>query len=182
MRPRTSQNGFSLIEVMVALIVVSVGLLGVAKMQALALSSTTSARTRSLVALEAASLASTMRADRNYWSTVTADPNVTFSNGAITAGDGALKAASGPCPCTPQQIAYGDLNDWLKDLGLQVASPQGSISCTPLPVAAVPTAPVTCTITLQWSEKLIAANAQQAAQIKAAGGSEQITYQLSVNP
>ena len=60
--------GFSLVEVMVALIVMSVGLLGIAKMQALALTSTTSARMRSLVALEAASLASTMRADRAYWS------------------------------------------------------------------------------------------------------------------
>jgi type IV pilus assembly protein PilV len=182
MRPRTRRNGFSLVEVMVALIVMSVGLLGVAKMQALALSNTTSARTRSLVALEAASLASTMRADRNYWANVTADPNVTFSKGVITADDGALKAAGAACPCTPQQIAYQDLSDWLTDLDLQVASPQGGISCTTVPVAAPPTAPVTCTISLNWSENLIAANAQQAAQIKAAGGSESITYQLSVNP
>src|SRR5438445_9867309 len=64
------EAGFSLVEVMVALIVMSVGLLGIAKMQALALTSTTSARMRSIVALEASSLASTMRADRAYWTLV----------------------------------------------------------------------------------------------------------------
>src|SRR5579871_1202658 len=61
-------HGFSVLEVMVALIIISVGLLGIAKMQALAIASTTTSRTRSIAALEAASLASAMRADRAYWS------------------------------------------------------------------------------------------------------------------
>ena len=42
------EGGFSLIEVMVALIIVSVGLLGIAKMQALAYASTGIAGKRSL--------------------------------------------------------------------------------------------------------------------------------------
>jgi prepilin-type N-terminal cleavage/methylation domain-containing protein len=60
-------RGFSLIEVLVALIVVSVGLLGIAKMQAVAYSSTGVASKRSLAAIEAASLASSMHANRAYW-------------------------------------------------------------------------------------------------------------------
>ena len=43
------------------LLVISIGLLGIAKMQALALSSTGTAKMRSLAAIEAASLASTIR-------------------------------------------------------------------------------------------------------------------------
>jgi len=48
---RAEPFGFSLVEVMVAIVVICVGLLGVAKLQALALSNTTTARLRSLAAL-----------------------------------------------------------------------------------------------------------------------------------
>jgi prepilin-type N-terminal cleavage/methylation domain-containing protein len=58
-------RGFSLIEVMVALIIIAVGMLGIAKMQALALSTTESSGVRSLVAIEAASLAATMHTNRD---------------------------------------------------------------------------------------------------------------------
>ncbi len=57
MNNRSRTQGFSLIEVMVALIIIAVGMLGIAKMQALALSNTESSGVRSLVAIEAASLA-----------------------------------------------------------------------------------------------------------------------------
>ncbi|MGH8302669.1 MAG: type IV pilus modification PilV family protein, partial [Steroidobacteraceae bacterium] len=53
-------RGFSLIEVLVALIVLSVGLLGIAKMEALALASNAVAGRRALAAIEAASLADSM--------------------------------------------------------------------------------------------------------------------------
>ena len=64
---RFGARGFSLIEVLVALVVVSIGLLGIAKMQAIAYSSTGVASKRSLAAIEAASLASSMHANRAYW-------------------------------------------------------------------------------------------------------------------
>ncbi len=66
-KAHTAPRGFSLVEVMVALIVICVGLLGIAKLEALMLSSTGTSRLRSLVALQAASLAASMHADRNYW-------------------------------------------------------------------------------------------------------------------
>ena len=59
-RAGTGVRGFSLVEVMVAVIVICVGLLGIAKMQALALSNTTTSRLRALAAIEAAGLASAM--------------------------------------------------------------------------------------------------------------------------
>ena len=167
--------GFSLVEVMVALIVMSVGLLGIAKMQALALSSTTSARARSLAALEAASLASTMSADRTYWANVTADPAVTLSAaGAITAGDPALQL-NPTCPCTPPQIAFGDLSAWATDLSLQLPNVTGSVNCTPLTPPPAPT-PVSCTISLNWTEQQVVSNAQQTTAPTA------INYTLHVEP
>ncbi|MGH8170635.1 MAG: type IV pilus modification PilV family protein [Steroidobacteraceae bacterium] len=66
-KAHTAPRGFSLVEVMVALIVICVGLLGIAKLEALMLSSTGTSRLRSLVSLQAASLAASMHADRDYW-------------------------------------------------------------------------------------------------------------------
>src|ERR1700678_1427642 len=57
-------GGFTLLEVMVAVVVTAIGLLGIAKIQALAYASTTTASVRSLVALQASGLAASMHADR----------------------------------------------------------------------------------------------------------------------
>jgi type IV pilus assembly protein PilV len=171
---RSGAAGFSLVEVMVSLIVLSVGLLGIAKMQALALSSTSSARMRSIAALEASSLASTMSADRTYWANITTDPGVTFSNGAITGkNDAALQLST--CPCTPPQIAYGDLNDWVTDLNLQLPNAQGSVICNTPTAPPTPT-PASCTISLNWTEQQVVSNAQQTAAPAV------INYTLHVEP
>jgi type IV pilus assembly protein PilV len=76
---RQRARGFTLVEVLVALLVISIGLLGIAKMQALALSNTNGGRLRALAAIEAASLAATMQSERNYWGTFTANQTVTVT-------------------------------------------------------------------------------------------------------
>ena len=50
-----------------AVVVICVGLLGIAKMQAMALSNTNMSRQRSLAAIEAASIAASMHSNRQYW-------------------------------------------------------------------------------------------------------------------
>jgi len=74
-------RGFSLMEVMVALVVSTVGLLGLAKMEALALSSTSVAGSRSLAAIEASSLAAAMHANPGYWAAGVAQPTITITAG-----------------------------------------------------------------------------------------------------
>jgi type IV pilus assembly protein PilV len=174
-------SGFSLVEVMVALIVMSVGLLGIAKMQALALASTTTARMRSLAALEAASIASTMRADRAYWSAVTADPKVVIKGAAINStADNNLLATTPACDapatvCTTSRIAARDLQEWATDLSKQVLGETATINCTP----ATATLPTACTINIQWTENQVASNAQQAT---AAATPTPVSYTLYVDP
>jgi type IV pilus assembly protein PilV len=73
-QPRAAR-GFSLVEIMVAVVVICVGLLGIAKMQALAVSSTTTARLRAMAAFQAASLAAIMHSNRTYWATAAAVAN-----------------------------------------------------------------------------------------------------------
>lgn len=60
------QSGFSLLEVMIAVMILAIGLLGMAAMQALALSSNQEAQFRVQALAIAEDLASRMRANRNY--------------------------------------------------------------------------------------------------------------------
>jgi type IV pilus assembly protein PilV len=154
-------KGFNLIEAMVALVVISVGLLGIAKMQALAMSSTGTAKMRSLAALEAASLASAIRADRGYWSSITIPITVIFKDGIVkTATDATLLGtvdctAAGACSSINDMTAY-DLRTWATDLATQMPKYLVSLVCT----AGTVTSPVTCVIQLQWAENRVAINTQ----------------------
>jgi type IV pilus assembly protein PilV len=165
-RPNGTLAGFSLIEVMVALVIISVGLLGIAKMQALALSSTGTARMRSIAALEAASLASTIHADRAYWSAITTAETVSVaaSTSSFTSTDATLVAPATMCtftatmttPCaTSAALAAVDLTNWAQDL-TKTLPPNATalITCS----AGSATVPVYCTIELDWTENIVALN------------------------
>ena len=65
-----SNRGFSLVEMLVALLVISIGLLGIAKMQALALSNTSGGRIRALAAIEAGDWPRRSPPNRNYWGNI----------------------------------------------------------------------------------------------------------------
>jgi type IV pilus assembly protein PilV len=150
MRPPVSvarrAAGFSLVEVLVALIVIAVGMLGIAKMHALALSATASAGTRSLVALEAAGLASSMHANRDYWaSTSVLAYNVNVSGGTSNV-DVFPSAQSCTSACTSQNMAAYDLQNFGAALLQIVPAANANISCQ----NAAP--PESCTITVTWLE------------------------------
>jgi type IV pilus assembly protein PilV len=168
-RPTPHCRGFSLVEVMVALLVISIGLLGIAKMQALSLSNTASARLRALGALEAASLAATMRADRTYWAAAAVagtDLVVKIQGATITSTtdpnlSGTTACANGTV-CTPTQMAAYDLANWAGYVNNVIQNEAATIDCTlPAPVAPLVTSPVTCSITIAWAENLVSANSAQ---------------------
>jgi type IV pilus assembly protein PilV len=168
-RPR----GFSLIEVMVALVVMSIGLLGIAKMQAAALSNTAIASTRSLAAIEVASLAASMHANRGYWSSPAVAPSITLQGATVTPNVAPL----GDCvaaPCTPAGLAQFDLQEWTK-AALQVLPPDylATITCTPTDT------PPNCTIQIQWAEKSVAVNKDGLVQ---SAGLNLPKYELYVEP
>jgi len=190
---RAHAAGFSLIEVMVAVIIIGVGLLGVEKMQALAISSTTVASQRALAAQEAASLAATMRANRAYWSASAPAVPITLTATTVATADTALGpelGATAPdpnycinthAPCSPIDVAAYDLNRWAAALNQLLPNPTATINCQPLP------APLTCTIQISWSEKAVGINNQEAqneAANEAAGGPgfDNPTYTLYVEP
>jgi type IV pilus assembly protein PilV len=175
------QRGFSIVEVMVSVIVICVGLLGIAKMQALALSNMNTSRQRSLAALQAASLASAMHSNRAYWAassvptTVTVGFNPTLivstdatlastANGDIGGGTAGLAAcvgtSSGGAKCTsPQALAAYDVANWANDLSKVLPNPAATIAC--LYAAGTPT---NCTINITWTETAVAMTQQAATQ------------------
>ena len=177
--------GVSFIEVLVALIIISVGLLGIAKMQALAISSTRTSGVRSLIAVEAESLAAAMQANRIYWAQV-AGATTTFTatvNGAtIAASDASMATSNTNCAAascigaSPQAtgapMAAYDLAQWGMALQGVVPSATGSVACSG--------SPVTCTIGVTWQETYTGMNA--ATQLTTAAQTATQYYDLVVQP
>jgi type IV pilus assembly protein PilV len=152
-------NGYSLLEVLVALVVISIGLLGVAAMQATALSGTHTSQTESLVAIQARSLADAMLANSAFWtgtSAPTGTVTVVPSGAAVTitgGGTGGSDLAASPTPacssgtCSATSMAAYDVQTWAQNYFAAVPNgTQANINCTT-------TAPKLCTIQLQWRQK-----------------------------
>lgn len=97
--PKASQ-GFTLLEVLVALVVLSIGLLGLAGLQATSLRNNTSAYQRSIATMQAYDIADRMRANM---------PAV--RNGAYVFA-GIPPGVVSCSPCTSAQIATIDAQEW----------------------------------------------------------------------
>jgi type IV pilus assembly protein PilV len=195
MKNYKKDRGFSLVEVMVAVIVICVGLLGIAKMQALALSNTTTARLRSMAAFEAASLASAMHSNRDYWATFPGTITTSSVGGAVptvAASDAALQTSitnalsawpaepgagdPGTCvevSCVPADLAGFDYAWWLASLNGLLPNPTTAINCTP-------TAPASCTIEISWQENAVNNNQSQANNLNSQFSTP--SYTLYVEP
>jgi type IV pilus assembly protein PilV len=178
-------RGFTLIEVLVTLAIISIGMLGLAKLQAAAQAETAVARVRSLMNFQAESLASAMRSNPTYWQT---QAGSSYPQVSITTSSGSYgysisgtfsQAASGACvgnvTCTPQQLAQDDVNTWA--YAFAHAFPNNSsatISC-----AGTTTTPETCDITLTASEHYLAVSTTTMASAAQTGTS---TITLHVQP
>jgi len=130
------QQGFSLIEAMVALVVLSVGMLGIAGLFVTTLRSGGGAIYRMQAVNLAADLADRIRANRTA--------NVAYAGAAA---DNNCYGAAAVADCTPAQMAANDLLVWQNQVA-QVL-PAGN-SVVAVNGAAVP---YTYTITITWIEQ-----------------------------
>jgi type IV pilus assembly protein PilV len=191
--PSVDARGFSLVEVMIALIIICVGMLGIAKLEAVVLSNTGTSRVRALVALQASSLADMIHADRDFWNGTSGDwttnpltATASVQSGAITLSAGnssTLSTALGPPPtdctaasCSPVNLAGYDFYQWANNgLSQVLKNSTSTVTCSSASGA------VTCTIQIVWSENTEAANQQEAAATTPTAFQTQ-TYSLVVEP
>jgi type IV pilus assembly protein PilV len=131
-----SQQGFTLLEVLIALLILSIGLLGLAALQTTGLRSNEMASMRTNTTMLAYDISDRMRA--NPLGTTSGDyvidsGPVTGSIPDCTAGD-----------CTAADLATFDLDQWKADIG-RLPGGQGDITQTAGP-------PLVHTITVRWDE------------------------------
>jgi type IV pilus assembly protein PilV len=143
MRARRS-SGFSLVEALVALVVLSIGMLGIA---ALYVESLRSGRT-ALLRTQAVALAGDM-ADR-----IRANPAGGLAYGdVVTVNDTVAACAPGGAGCTSTQLAHHDKALWLQSIQ---GVPPNIAAALPGATGTVAvddtTTPFTYTITISWVE------------------------------
>jgi type IV pilus assembly protein PilV len=110
------QAGVGLIEVLVAVLVLSIGFIGVAALQAMSLSTNNSAMARSMATVSSYSILDVMRIDRT----------------AAKSGDYNGTVAGDACPATGGTLAKSQLRKWCSELAANlggVASTTGNIAC-----------------------------------------------------
>ena len=180
------QLGFTLIEVLVAILVLAIGILGLTKMQAVAISNTQVGSNRSLVAMQASSLAAAMHGNTAYWAAGVAPTSFSAQGNVVTDSATGVLNQSGPnCAtatapaCTPPQLAAYDLQTWAANMALLVPTYLANFTCTNTVGSQI-----SCVITISWSEKYVAINRTTATGAAASGGTQTATqsYSLYVAP
>lgn len=149
--PSKRSAGFSLIEVLIALVILSVGLLGIAAMVSVSLKSKESSYYRSQATALSYAILDRMRANRAPASTSAYDVAIGQTLGNNLTGQ-SITVPTGDCtdltsPCNNDQIAALDLTQWKSDLAATLPSGDGSISTVTW------NSMTQVTITVQWNDK-----------------------------
>jgi len=110
-------SGFSLIEVLISLVILSVGLLGIAAMVSVSMKSKGSSYLRTQALAQSGAIIDRMRANRA--TAITGGYNCNDIRGTVTCPSGNLtqQTCNGTAnACTPAQIATMDMYEWTQDL------------------------------------------------------------------
>ncbi|MCD9005137.1 type IV pilus modification protein PilV [Luteimonas sp. XNQY3] len=132
------QRGLSLIEVLVAVVVLGIGLLGTAALQATALRSGQSSYESSMAVTQANSILEAMRANAT----------------AARAGDYNI-AQQCAVPAAGGTRAQRDIQRWITDLKTSVggASTAAALAADTTTCGTIADCPLDCTITVQWDDQ-----------------------------
>lgn len=126
-KPQNKQQGFSLLEVLITMLIVSFGLLGIAGIVITSLKNNQGSYARSQASLLANDIVDRMRANRGSAEVVPSPYNLALN--AVPAGAG---------------TAVDDLTQWRAALAASIASGTGSV--------AVDNTSKKVTITVQWND------------------------------
>ena len=117
----TNNRGFTLLEILIAVVVLSIGLLGIAGLQALGQQSNHSAYLRSQATVLAYDMIDRMRANR-----------VAVQNGNYNAVDTTANTYTDPgcvsSSCSSSQMAQYDMYDWQQELANELPTGNGTVA------------------------------------------------------
>ncbi len=132
-------KGFTLLEILIAMLVLAFGLLGLAGLQTAGLRNNQSAIHRSQATQLAYDIADRMRANTNNAKLYDSSIYITQAPASATTQTGCTTIAN---TCTPTQMAQHDLFEWNRDIADNLPLGLGSISVTQ-PIY---------TITISWDD------------------------------
>jgi len=131
-KTRRMSSGFGIVEVLVALVVLSIGLLGMASLYVVTLRSSTSAISRTQAINLASDIGDRIRANRTA--------------GEAYEGAAADKSCGGTTDCSPADMAAHDLFLWQRQItAVWPSGASGTVDVTPGP-------PATYRVTVTWRE------------------------------
>lgn len=144
----TVQRGFSLVEVLVTVLVLAIGLLGLAGLQLTSLRNNTMAYERSQATLLAYSILERMRANRSA-------ANAGAYNVALDTAPSGTSCLGPTATCSPGDMAAYDLSQWKCTLGKwdKASVCAGITGALPQGDGSVALNGNLVTITIQWEEK-----------------------------
>ncbi|HZP65242.1 MAG TPA: type IV pilus modification protein PilV [Rudaea sp.] len=152
---RNASRGFTLLEVLVALLIFSLGLIGLAELLTVSVKTNHSAYLRTQAMYLAQDMVDRMRANTpGIWAglytlnAITTPPTTPASATSATPQD--CTASS----CSTAQIASRDLQIWQNELVQFLPNPGVALTCNPGAAGALPTAPYsnTCEIEISWTQ------------------------------
>lgn len=143
--PHRRSAGYSLLEVLVAALVLSIGLLGTAGIFVATLKDTRAGLNRSKAIALAWDMAERIRANRTAGSAYKA----TVTDAGTPADCAATHSLAAPATCTPEELAAHDIWEWKQKISdVEQGLPQGAGSIT----RETTTAPPRYTIQVSWIE------------------------------
>jgi type IV pilus assembly protein PilV len=142
------QRGFSLIEALVAFLILSVGMLGIASLQTLSLKSGSTAMYRTAAIMKVDEIIESMRANQTAiasYAATTTDTGVDHGCRQTTAV--AAKA------CTTDDLAADDILHWKNSLQTVLPANAGTTASVTVTAPVAPEVLSTVVIAVNWSER-----------------------------
>lgn len=127
MMQKTTQTGFSMIEVLVSLVILAFGLLGLAGMQSVGLKNSSGSLSQSVAAVSAYDIIDRMRS--NCRDALGGDYDTSFDDDA---------------PSSPSTMAERDVSQWKNQLSALLVMGEGSIAVNPATFRA--------TVSIRWDD------------------------------
>ena len=141
------QQGFSLIEALVAFLILSVGMLGIASLQTMSLKSGHTAAMRTVAVMKVEEILESMRSNP--------EALMSYSAGTADMGvdNGCSQTTVAAANCTPAQMALDELFRWKRSLIDALPNNAGTTASVIITPAVPPQTLSQVVVTVNWSER-----------------------------